>query len=68
MYFLHVFASLLRHNNTYSHLRSGLLPTLLVGPALGVAATYVIRKDGLGAVRDRLFGVDPKKNNQFQKG
>ncbi|GAX80120.1 hypothetical protein CEUSTIGMA_g7558.t1 [Chlamydomonas eustigma] len=46
----------------------GLLPTLLVGPALGVAATYVIRKDGLGAVRDRLFGVNPNKKDQFQKG
>ena len=45
-----------------------LLPTFIVGPAIGAAATYVVKKEGIKAVRERLFGKDPKDSAQFKKG
>lgn len=43
-----------------------LLPTLLVGPALGVAATYIVKKEGLHKLRERLFGADKKTQQPGQ--
>ena len=45
-----------------------LLPTILVGPALGVAATYIVKKEGLQNLRNRLFGPDTKTQpGQFKR-
>ena len=48
-----------------------LFPTLLVGPALGVAATYAVKKEGIQRIKERLFGPGASKKQgdaQFKRG
>lgn len=45
-----------------------LFPTFLVGPALGIAATYVVKKEGIERLKERLFGPGTGKRDQFKRG
>jgi len=46
-----------------------LLPTILVGPALGIAGTYMVKKEGIERLKERLFSMrDRKPKEQFKRG
>jgi len=46
-----------------------LLPTILVGPALGIAGTYMVKKEGIQRLKERLFSMrDRKPKEQFKRG